>query len=108
MDACSRAKHDARCLAALVYTREAVPRFDLQLGQVNRPIHLCVTLVWPSHGSACVQVMLVVPVILCAADLRDQLSLSIRRHQCSLVKGPSERGRTEFICRASENSWGQQ
>ena len=47
MDACSRAKHDARCLAALVYTREAVPRFDLQLGQVKRPIHLCVTLASP-------------------------------------------------------------
>ena len=85
---CCRAKHDARCLPALVYTREAVHRFALQLGQVNGPIHLCVTLVWPSHGSACVQVILVVPVILCAADLRDQLSLSIRRHQCPLVKGP--------------------
>ena len=88
MDACSRAKHDARCLAALVYTREAVPRFDLQLGQVKRPIHLCVTLASPSHGSACVHVMVVAPVILVAAVLRDQLLLSIRRHLCPLVKGP--------------------
>ena len=85
---CCRAKHDARCLPALVYTREAVHRFALQLGQVNGPIHLCVTLVWPSHGSACVQVMVVAQVILGVAVLRDQLLLSMRRHLCPLVKGP--------------------
>ena len=87
-DACSRAKHDARGLAAVVYTREAVPRCVLQLGQVRRPIDLCVTLASPSHGSACVHVMVVAPVILVAAVLRDQLLLSIRRHLCPLVKGP--------------------